>query len=75
MLRSALEVRVEAALPDVHVPLHVVHGEDDLVCTHTYAARLAAGHGGTLHVVPAATHSWPYGDGDRFADLLVEIAG
>lgn len=70
VVRSALAVHLESALADVPVPVTVVHAERDVVTSHTYAALLAATTGGRLVVVPGATHSWPFADADRFADLV-----
>jgi pimeloyl-ACP methyl ester carboxylesterase len=63
VVRSSLRVRLEDVLPRVPVALAVVHGAEDVICSHAYAAALAADHGGRLVVVPGATHSWPYADG------------
>jgi hypothetical protein len=75
VVRSALRVRLEDVLPRVPVALAVVHGADDVICSHAYAAALAADHGGRLVVVPGATHSWPYADADRFADTVLGLLG
>lgn len=71
--RSALSVRLEQVLLGVRAELTVVHPEQDGVSSHAYAAGLATAFGGRLIVVPAATHSWPYRDGTRFAALLREV--
>jgi pimeloyl-ACP methyl ester carboxylesterase len=73
VLRSALQVRLEDVLPQVDAPVMVVHGERDSITSHSYAAMLAAAPGRQLVVVPGATHSWPYADEERFADLLGTI--
>jgi pimeloyl-ACP methyl ester carboxylesterase len=70
VMRSALQVRIEKVLPDVDAPVIVVHGERDSITSHSYAAMLAAPPGRRLVVVPGATHSWPYADEERFADLV-----
>ena len=75
VVRSSLRVRLEDVLPRVPVALAVVHGADDVICSHAYAAALAADHGGRLVVVPGATHSWPYADADRFADTVLGLLG
>ena len=76
LIRSALEVHVEELLPAVAAPVTVVHAENDVITSHSYAARLAAGCGDAeLVVVPGATHSWPYADADRFADLIEGLLG
>ena len=75
VVRSALRVRLEDVLPRVPVALAVVHGADDVICSHAYAAALADDHGGRLVVVPGATHSWPYADADRFADTVLGLLG
>src|SRR3954454_7309896 len=46
VVRSSLRVRLEDVLPRVPVALAVVHGADDVICSHAYAAALAADHGG-----------------------------
>jgi pimeloyl-ACP methyl ester carboxylesterase len=66
-------VRLEDLLAGVAAELTVVHAEDDVITSHAYAAALAADHGGRLVVVPQATHSWPYGDPDRFAETLAGL--
>jgi hypothetical protein len=71
--RSALTLRIEDVLPAVRSALTVVHAERDAITSHDYAAALAADHGGRLVVVPGATHSWPYGDAARFADLVEAV--
>ena len=73
VLRSALDVRIEDLVDDVSAGLTVVHAERDAVTSHAYAARLAVDHGGHLLVVPGATHSWPYADEARFADVLERL--
>ncbi|WP_158228427.1 alpha/beta fold hydrolase [Pseudonocardia sp. MH-G8] len=73
LVRSALIVRIEDVLPDVAAALSVVHGENDLITSHAYAAQLAADRGGTLLVLPRATHSWPHADADRFADTVQDV--
>jgi pimeloyl-ACP methyl ester carboxylesterase len=73
LVRSACAVEIERLLPRVAVPIVVVHGEHDLITSHDYAAALAADHGGRLVLVPGATHSWPYRDEHRFADLVTEV--
>jgi pimeloyl-ACP methyl ester carboxylesterase len=70
VVRSALTVEIERCLPRVDAALSVVHGERDVITSHVYAARLATDHGGQLIVLPAATHSWPYGDQRGFTELL-----
>jgi hypothetical protein len=71
--RSALAVHIEDVLPASRAVLSVVHAERDAITSHAYAAALAADHGGRLVVVPGATHSWPYGDAARFADLVETV--
>jgi pimeloyl-ACP methyl ester carboxylesterase len=75
VVRSALEVEVEQLLPAVSVPVTVVHAERDIITSHAYAARLAADHGARFVVVPGASHSWPYRDESRFADLAEAVLG
>jgi pimeloyl-ACP methyl ester carboxylesterase len=70
VVRSAVTVRIEDLLPGLRARLTVVHGENDAITSHSYAAGLATDHGGELLVVPNATHSWPYADADRFADTV-----
>jgi pimeloyl-ACP methyl ester carboxylesterase len=73
VVRSALQVRIEDLLPRVRAELTVVHGDDDAVTSHAYAAALASDLGGRLVVVPGATHSWPYADADRFAATVAGL--
>jgi pimeloyl-ACP methyl ester carboxylesterase len=73
VVRSALRVRIEDVLGEVEAELTVVHGDRDVLTSHGYAAALAADHGGRLLVVPGATHSWPYADGDRFARIVADL--
>jgi pimeloyl-ACP methyl ester carboxylesterase len=68
--QSALGVFIEDMLSSVRANLTVVHAEHDVITSHCYAAALAADYGGELVVVPGATHSWPYADGDSFASLV-----
>jgi pimeloyl-ACP methyl ester carboxylesterase len=70
VIASALRVRIEDTLGRLDCPVTVVHGEMDSITSHAYAAALAGGSGRRLVVVPGATHSWPYADEDRFADLV-----
>ncbi len=69
-LASAQRVVLEDVLADVRCPVTVVYGEADEVSSHSYAAFLAAEHGGRLIIVPQATHSWPFEDSDRFAAVV-----
>lgn len=73
LIRSALEVHIEELLPAIAASVTVVHAENDVITSHSYAARLAAA--GELVVVPGATHSWPHADADRFADLVESLLG
>jgi pimeloyl-ACP methyl ester carboxylesterase len=73
VVRSALRVRIEDLLAGIGAELTVVHGDGDVVTSHSYAAALAAESGGRLVVVPGATHSWPYRDADRFADTVAGL--
>ncbi|HEX3614196.1 MAG TPA: alpha/beta fold hydrolase [Sporichthyaceae bacterium] len=73
LLRSAAALHLEDVLPGVAATLTVVHAEIDRITSHAYAARLAAERSARLVVVPGATHSWPYGDAERFADLVEEV--
>ena len=67
VVRSALQVRIDDVVGRVAAEVTVVQGKDDAVTSHAYAAALAADLRVRLIVVPGATHSWPYGDADRFA--------
>jgi pimeloyl-ACP methyl ester carboxylesterase len=73
--RSALQVRIEDVLAgrETEADLTVIHAERDAITSHAYAAALAADHHGRLVVVPDATHSWPYADQTRFADLVMGL--
>lgn len=68
--RSSVAVEIERLLPSIAVPVDIVHAERDLITSHAYAARLADHPGARLVLIPGATHSWPHGDEDRFADLV-----
>jgi pimeloyl-ACP methyl ester carboxylesterase len=70
VVRSALRLRVEWVLAEVACPITVVHAERDVVTSHGYAAGLATMFGQRLVVMPRATHSWPYGDGPGFVELV-----
>lgn len=72
-VRSATRLALEEILPRVEAALIVVHAERDPVTSHSWAAELATDHGGRLVVVPGATHSWPYADPARFADLAAGL--
>jgi hypothetical protein len=74
LVRSAVAVEVERVLPAVEARTTIVHAAADGITSHGYAASLAADHGGRFVVVPGATHSWPYRDGERFADLVEEVS-
>jgi pimeloyl-ACP methyl ester carboxylesterase len=71
-IRSALQVHIEDLLPQLDGRLTVVHAERDVITSHAYAAQLAAGPANRLCIVPDATHSWPFGDEDRFAAMIEE---
>jgi len=75
VVRSALTVKIELLLPEVSVPVTVVHAARDVITSHAYAAGLAADNGAHFVVVPNATHSWPYRDEARFADLVEKVLG
>jgi hypothetical protein len=75
VVRSALTVEIEQILPAVSVPITVVHAAGDVITSHAYAPGLAADNGARLVVVPNATHSWPYRDEARFADLVEKVLG
>lgn len=70
---TATHSALALCLEDVLAPVVVIHGERDVITSHEYAAALAAVPGRRLVGVPGATHSWPYGDGSRFADLMEEL--
>jgi pimeloyl-ACP methyl ester carboxylesterase len=73
IVRSAVSLRIEDEALDPAAKLTVVHAERDVVTSHAYAAELAAARGGRLVVVPAATHSWPFQDADRFSETVAEL--
>jgi hypothetical protein len=70
---SSRRLPLEGLLTSGGVRLTVVHAEHDTITSHDYAARVAAAGGGRLVVVPDASHSWPYGDEERFADTVAEL--
>lgn len=71
LVRSALTVNIGDFLGQVDAAITVVHAERDAITSHAYAAQLAAAHRARLVVIPGATHSWPYGDGERFAEVVM----
>jgi pimeloyl-ACP methyl ester carboxylesterase len=73
LVRSALRLHIEDVLPATRSRLTVVHSERDAITSHAYAAELAAHGRGELVLIPGATHSWPYADADRFADLVESL--
>src|SRR5205814_6954273 len=73
IVRSAVSVRIEDQGLDPAAELTVVHAERDPVTSHAYVAELAARRHGRLLVVPAATHSWPFQDADRFGETVAEL--
>ncbi|WP_232665632.1 alpha/beta fold hydrolase [Pseudonocardia sp. TRM90224] len=73
VVRSAIEVHIEDHLDRLAGRLTVVHAERDVITSHAYAARLVQSDPARLVVVPGATHSWPYQDEARFADLVESI--
>ncbi|MEJ3651442.1 alpha/beta fold hydrolase [Actinomycetes bacterium KLBMP 9759] len=73
VVRSAIEVHIEDHLDRLAERLVVVHAERDVITSHSYAARLVHADLSRLFVVPGATHSWPYQDEERFADVVERI--
>jgi len=73
VVRSAVALRLEDMSLPRSVRTCVVHADSDLITSHEYAASLAATWGGQFVSVPHATHSWPYGDPDRFAGLMEQL--
>lgn len=74
-LVSALGVPLEDVLTEVSARLVIVHAGWDTITSYGYAAQLAARHGGSLFELPAAPHSWPIGDTQRFAALVDQLVG
>lgn len=64
---------LESTLRSVRGPVYVAHAEHDVICSHAWAVRLATSPGRTLLLVPAGAHSWPYGDVERFGDLVEDL--
>lgn len=73
VVRSAVKVRLEDVLRAVPSRVTIVHAQDDAITGHSYAAGLATRFHGRLVVIPGAVHSWPYGHGSGFADLVQEL--
>lgn len=72
-LVSALEVRLEHVLPQVPGPVTIVHAGHDNLTSYDYAAALAFEHGEPALELPAAPHSWPIGDENRFVALIARL--
>lgn len=72
-LRSAIAFRLEDELPEVPMPITIVHGDADQLSPLPYAIALADRSGARLLIMPDAPHSWPVGDGSRFIELIEEL--
>lgn len=70
VLRSAIARPLDPRCAPPSVPTVVVRAERDLVTSHEYASALASTWDAQLVIVPGGAHSWPYGDPERFADLV-----
>lgn len=71
---SALEVRLEEVLGGVDAPVTLVHAGWDNLTSFDFVAKLAVEHDLQLVELPAAPHSWPIGDEDRFVALVSSLA-
>jgi len=74
-LGSVIRMRLEDELPRIAdgLPITVAHGEADQLSPLPFAAEVAGRAGARMLIVPDAPHSWPIGDGDRFADLVGQL--
>lgn len=74
-LQSVIGMRLEDELPRVAdgLPITVVHGEADQLSPLPFASEVARRAGARMLVMPDAPHSWPIGDGHRFADLVRKL--
>lgn len=70
VLRSAIARPLDPRCAPPAVPTVLVRAERDLVTSHEYASALAGAWDAQLVTVPGGAHSWPYGDPERFADLV-----
>jgi pimeloyl-ACP methyl ester carboxylesterase len=72
--RVAAPDDTDRRLGDVRVPVAVVRGTRDRLCSHRWAARLAAAAPcGRLVEVPGAAHMTPQTHPDAVADVLVAL--
>ncbi|WP_188893152.1 alpha/beta fold hydrolase [Microlunatus endophyticus] len=75
-LQSVIMMRLEEELPraaDPGRPVTVVHGEADQLSPLPFALDVAGRAGARMLIIPDAPHSWPIGDGDRFAALVSDL--
>jgi hypothetical protein len=70
---SGLRLPLENILPRTTAQLTVVHAEHDQLGTAEWAAQLASDNGGTFTIRAGASHSWPIGDAQGFADFVEEL--
>ncbi|MET9021724.1 alpha/beta hydrolase [Actinopolymorpha sp. NPDC004070] len=70
IVRSMLADDPEKTLARVHVPMTVVRGEDDRLCTEQWARRLADRPGGSYVRVEGGMHAFPYDRPEALADAV-----
>lgn len=71
--RSTLQTPIETTLEKVSAKVTIVHAGKDSLSSESFAATLARYHGGTLIVLPNASHSWPVGDTKGFVQLVTSL--
>jgi len=72
-MASALHTPLEDVLPRITTRLTIVHAGWDNLGSFHYAAALAELGSGEVIELPAAPHSWPIGDTDRFVALVQRL--
>ena len=70
---STLSVPLEEVLGAVAAPVTIVHAGWDNLTSYAFAAGLAFEHGDPVVELPAAPHSWPIGDEERFVAVIDEL--
>lgn len=72
MVRSMLADDMEVWLRYIDIPVTVVRGEREPLCSAEWAAKLADRPGGRLVTVPGAVHAFPYDRPAAMADAVLE---
>ena len=73
-VRAHLADRLEDVVPEIRLPVLVLYGEDDLLCTQEWARRLCALAGdGRFCLMPGA-HSFPFAAPTAWSDPIRRLA-